>query len=276
MYLTVGLFGQDSTSTNIIDGNNLKQGHWIYYNDVKKLPDYRPNQKVEEGDYIDNRKNGNWIAYYSNDKVKHELTYQNNRPNGYAIFYHKNGNKSEEGIWKNNKWVGEYKYYYENGQIAYDWNYNESGKREGEQKYYHENGQLMIEGSWVGGKETGVITEYYANGDVKSKKQFNNGAFSAEQSKNFNRVNPKYDPSKENKYNNQEIKIQEKKDPVKATVFDGNGYHELKDRVGRPIRKGTFKDGFLIDGEVYQYDSAGKLIKTTKYSNGKVSEIINH
>ena len=49
-----------------------------------------------------------------------------------------NGKLSEEGLWQNNVWVGAYKYYYENGQMAYEFNYNSQGKREGPQKYYHE------------------------------------------------------------------------------------------------------------------------------------------
>jgi antitoxin component YwqK of YwqJK toxin-antitoxin module len=271
LLLSFGIKTYSQDSTNRVDGNNLKQGHWIYYNDVKKLPDYRPDQKVEEGDYVDNRKNGTWVTYYSNDKVKHELTYQNNRPNGFATFYYKNGNKSEEGIWKNNKWVGEYKYYYENGQMAYDWNYNESGKREGAQKYYHENGQLMIEGEWSQGKEKGVVKEYYANGDLKSERVFNDGQINADASKSFERVNPEYKEKPKPKENIQIVDNTQKQQ--KAGVFDGNGFHELKDRNGNVIRKGTFADGFLVDGEVYQYDSSGKLIKTTVYKEGKVSEI---
>ena len=44
--------------------------------------DYRSDQKVEEGDYKDNLKEGKWLKYYNNDRVKHELTYQNDLPSG--------------------------------------------------------------------------------------------------------------------------------------------------------------------------------------------------
>jgi antitoxin component YwqK of YwqJK toxin-antitoxin module len=262
---------QDSI-LNKIDLNNLKQGHWVYLNKIKKLPDYQPEQKVEEGDYVDSKKNGTWTTYYNNDRIKHELTFQNNRPNGYATFYYKNGEKSEEGVWKNNRWVGDYKYYFESGQIAYDWKYNSSGKREGVQTYYHENGQVMIEGEWNGGKESGMLKEYYANGDVKYEKHFADGVIKEDLTKKFTRVNPEYVA------NSQPDPIQEvkPKDPVKAGVFDGNGNHTLKDRNGRTLRKGEFKDGFLVNGEVFQYDSNGQKLKTTVYKGGKIAEIINH
>lgn len=276
MLFSAGLSAQDSSSINLIDANNLKQGHWVYRNDVKKLPNYAPNQKVEEGDYKDNLKEGKWLKYYNNDKVKHELTYQNDRPNGHAIFYYRNGNKSEEGIWKNNKWVGSYKYYYESGNIAYDWNYNASGKREGEQKYYHENGKVMIEGSWDNGKESGTVKEYFENGDIKSEKVYNNGVMDASQVKTYEKKpEPKVVEQPAEEESKPEIKTGGEEEKKKQ-VFDANGYQEIKDRNGRIVRKGTFQDGFLMDGEVYQYNSSGKKIKTTVYKGGKVREIINH
>lgn len=266
---------QDTASINFIDANNLKQGHWVYRNDVKKLPDYGPNQKIEEGDYADNLKEGKWLKYYNNDKIKHELTYQNDRPNGHAIFYYRNGKKSEEGIWKNNKWVGEYKYYYESGTLAYDWNYNASGKREGEQKYYHENGQLMIEGSWDNGKEAGTVKEYFSNGEIKSEKVYNDGVMDASKVKNYKKSpDPVVEAPKQEETAKESTEIVKKE--KKSTVFDANGYQEIKDRNGRIVRKGTFQEGFLLDGEVYQYNSTGKKIRTTVYKGGRVREIINH
>ena len=111
------LFAQNSKSgdsINRVDDNNMKQGHWIITNEEKKYPNFRPNQIVEEGKFTDSKRDGKWIFYYPNDKVKEILTYNNNRPNGYAVFYYANGNIKEEGLWKNNRWVGEYKFYYEN------------------------------------------------------------------------------------------------------------------------------------------------------------------
>ena len=126
---------------------------------------YLPITMKEEGKYVNGKKEGLWKFYYPSGKIKQEVTYKNNRPNGFVRIYYENGNVSEEGIWKGNKWVGKYKYYHKNGKLAYDWNYNENGKRDGVQKYYYENGNIMIEGNWKNGKENGVLREYDENGN---------------------------------------------------------------------------------------------------------------
>jgi len=268
-------------TTNRKDSNNKKQGHWVYTNQMKKLPDYRAEQIVEEGDYTDDRKTGKWIFYFNNDKVKHILTYTNNRPNGYAIFYYKNGQKKEEGTWKNNKWVGEYKYYYNNGNLRNDWKYNKSGKRTGVQKYYHENGQLKIEGSWSNGKEAGIITEYFIDGSVKSERVFNNGEIDAIASKKFN-ISEK--PGKvttlpivkKAKKTPSIITTKKAVIPVKSSPWNGTGERSFLNKKGKVIRKGDFENGYLINGVVYMYGANGKKIRTTYYKGGRMVRVENH
>lgn len=282
-FLALSSMAQNDT-VNLVDDNNLKQGHWVITNEEKKLPGYAPNQVVEEGRYKDNRKSGKWYFYFSNDKVKQILTYNNNRPNGYAVFYYKNGNKREEGIWKNNRWVGEYKYYYENGNLKNHWNYNENGQRTGVQKYFHENGKLMIEGEWTNGKESGYIKEYYENGAKKSERFFNDGKLEPEKTVNFE---PKPEPettedtatAKANESSkDSDFKWGERPDEktTDQTPFDGNGYYELKNKNGQVVRKGEFENGYLINGEVYQYTADGKIFRTTYYKEGRVIKIHNH
>lgn len=271
-------------TVNVVDDNNMKQGHWVITNEVKKLPGYAPDQVVEEGRYKDNRKSGKWYFYFSNDKVKQILTYNNNRPNGYAVFYYKNGNKREEGIWKNNRWVGEYKYYYENGNLKNHWNYNDNGQRTGVQKYYHENGKLMIEGEWNNGKESGYIKEFYENGAKKSERYFNDGKLEPEKTVNFE---PKPEPevvedtanaTSEKSTSEKDFKWGERPEEKEndQVPFDGNGYYELKNKNGQIVRKGDFENGYLINGEVYQYTADGKIFRTTYYKEGRVIKIVNH
>lgn len=279
------LFATAMDTLNRTDVNNMKQGHWVYTNQMKKLPDYAAEQIVEEGGYSDDRKTGKWIFYFNNDKVKHILTYTNNRPNGYAIFYYKTGKKREEGTWKNNRWIGDYKYYYENGNVRNDWKYNNNGKRTGVQKYYHENGQLKIEGSWNNGKEAGTITEYYIDGSVKSERVFNNGKIDNIASKNFNKsekagkvtivpvakVVKKVEPKK-----NPVIVTKEKKKPVNTSPWSGTGERSFLNKKGQVIREGHFENGYLMDGVVYMYTSDGKKFRTTHYKGGRMVKVENH
>ncbi len=298
-----GFEAQDTSKTNYIDENGLKQGHWIYTNAEKHLPGYRDDQLVEDGFFKDNLRVGIWKKYYENGNLEFELTYMGNRPSGYAVFYYRNGKVSEEGVWKNNRWVGEYKYYHENGKLKYEWKYNASGKREGVQKYYYENGQLMIIGSWNEGKEAGELKTYYSNGALKSEKFFNNGDILPDSTKTYptppNLVETEevvMDDKKDDEKTDNTSKQEEKKDsavisPKDTTIaiqplqtneqhpvgfFDGNGYYKLSDKNGRVSREGDFKKGFLMNGKVYRYNAEGTLEKTIVYKNGKVVEEIDN
>ena len=273
---------------NTVDENNMKQGHWVYTNKMKNLPNYKEEQVVEEGDYSDDKKTGKWFFYFNNDKVKHILTYKDNRPDGFAVFYYKNGNKREEGTWKNNKWIGYYKYYYKNGNIRNDWSYNQTGQRTGVQKYYYENGQLMIEGAWVSGKEAGTIVEYHEDGSVKSERNYMDGKIDVVATKMFN------PQEKAGKVTIKKVPVVAKvkdvpalgKTPANMTVkrvaktadspWNGTGERQFYNKKGQVIREGYFEKGYLMDGKVYMYNADGKKFRTTVYKAGKVMEELNH
>jgi len=165
----------NNDTINYTDANNLKQGNWIFFGKDKKIPGYKNDQIVEEGQYVDNSRTGVWKKYFPNANLQNEITYVNNRPNGHAKIYYENGNLKEEGLWKGNKWVGDYKFYHENGNVYQDFAFNTTGKREGVQKYFYDSGQVMIEGKWQEGKESGVVKEYYEDGEVKAEKFYSDG-----------------------------------------------------------------------------------------------------
>ena len=242
---------------NRIDDNNLKQGMWVVFNNDT-------GKKIDEGIYKNNKKNGIWKKYYKSGTIKSEITYLNNIPNGYAKFYYKNGNISEEGMWKINKWTGNYKYYFENGKLSYDWHYNSSGKRTGEQKYYHKNGNLMIEGNWSDGKESGVLKEYYADGSLKSEKNFADGKLDEASVKHFKKLEKTSAISKQQKTGKM------------VGEFTGNGYYKLYNKLKKIDREGEFSQGKLVDGKRYYYNNKGVLIKTSIYKNGKLIQNIDN
>ena len=261
------IFNNDTI--NRVDQNNRKYGYWVYFSKTES-------KKIEkEGNYVNNRKSGIWKTYYPSGVLKSEITYVNNRPNGYAKIYYKNGKLSEEGIWKGTKWVGKYNYYYENGKKAYEWSFNDNGKRSGVQKYYYESGKIRIEGDWQDGKENGVIKEYYEKGGVKSEKLFAAGSFNANSSK-F--------------YAEKKVKVEDIPDDTNATIskehitkenpnktykaFTGNGQHKLYNAYKKIDREGEFRNGKLINGKRYYYNSDGNLIKTVIYENGRVIKTI--
>ena len=103
---------------NMTDVNGKKQGQWIIFGRHAPSADYKPNQKISEGIYKDNRKTGVWIDYYPSGNIKNKVTFVEGRPHGPVYMYFQNGNIQEEGTWKNNRWVGNYKLTDENGTIT--------------------------------------------------------------------------------------------------------------------------------------------------------------
>ncbi len=259
---------------NKVDESNFKQGHWIYFGNMTNLPEYKSEQKVEEGKFQDNRKDGLWVKYFPNEKIQSEITFSNNRPNGEYKIYYDNGQLQEQGLWKNNRNTGAFKRYHDNGQPQQEFVFNEGGKRDGTQKYFHENGQLMIIGDIKEGKETGEFKEYFANGDLKSVKVFDEaGVLNAEKSKDFESVKPevKIVESKPDvpEKTTTAVVVKEEKANEALNVFNGEGQWTLYNKNKQVSQKGFFKGGRLKDGEKYVYDKDGILTTIEKYKGFK-------
>ncbi len=244
---------QTSTDTiNRTDSAGLKQGFWIIYqNDGSKIQ--------EKGLYKNNKKNGVWINFYSNGNTKSKITYNNGSPSGYATFFYENGKISEQGNWQKDHWVGPYKYYYESGQLSYDWNYDTSGKRTGEQIYYHANGEKKYEGKWEKGKNQGSLKVYNEKGNLIEEKIYANGKLTE----------------------SKKIDVQEKnEEPTKNEIpklkFSQTGNHTIFNDNGTIDVKGYFVNGYLYEGEKFTYNKDGKLLYVTYYKNGKKAGTKNY
>ncbi len=227
---------------NKVDANNLKQGVWVIF-------DNAGTQKLEEGTYVNNQKHGMWSTFYPNGKTKHAITYTKGSPRGKATFYYEDGSLWEEGIWEIDHWKGQYKFYYKNGQLAYDWFYNQEGKRTGTQKYYHENGVTKYEGEWINGKTVGNLKIYNDKGKLVTERVYNENGRLAQ--------NIHYET--------------EKSDENERTKFSGTGNHTVYNTLQKIEWKGFFVKGKLFNGTHYIYDDNGKHIKTEVYENGKVT-----
>lgn len=252
---------------NYIDENNLKQGFWKIFGRMKKLPDYQPDQVVEQGEYENSRKQGIWKMFYPNGKTKSEIAYVNSRPNGYYKTYYENGELEEEGEWKNNRNVGKFVRKHPNGEVAQEFEFNESGKRDGEQKYYYEDGSIMIVAQIKEGKEE-KVTEYYPDGSLKAEKVFVDGNLDVANTKVYEPKTPikpvettEKEPVKVVKVNKEEV--------VNKGTFDGNGQHKLYNKDKQISKDGLFKNYRLIDGKNYKYDENGILISIELIKNGR-------
>tara|TARA_B110000211_G_C14053261_1_gene542171 strand:- start:1029 stop:1907 length:879 start_codon:yes stop_codon:yes gene_type:complete len=275
-FLLIPFFG---FSQNKTDDNDRKQGHWVFTNKTRSLPGYKDAQIVEEGNFENSRKVGVWTFYFNNGKIKHTLTYFNNKPNGPATFYYKNGNLREKGVWKNNRWVGNYEMYYSNGNLKNEFKYSNQGVKNGPQKFYHKNGNLKISGTWNNGDEGTDIHEYTEDGKPNTKR-YKAGPAPVNKARKATDIKETIIVIKEEVIVDtipEKKKIITKKKINKArTAFDGNGYQEFKDRKGRNIRVGEFKNGYLIDGKTFEYDKKGKIVITKIIEKGKIVKIIDN
>jgi antitoxin component YwqK of YwqJK toxin-antitoxin module len=263
--------GQDTQTKAYTDANGLKQGYWTVLNSTKHLPGYSDQDKVEEGAYKDNLKQGLWLQYFPGGALKNKITFKDNRPEGYTVSYFASGKVCEEGIWKNNRWVGDYKLCYENGVVQHQFHYTDNGKRDGPQQYFYPNGQKMIDCNFSAGKQTGASTEYYDDGSVKAKENFNNGELDQSSSQTFP---PKANSTPDNaaveaakdapKPQVTQVKADEKPN-IPQTPFNGQGYWKLYNKNKQIVKDGNFVNGHLADGKEYIYNDDGILKRIAVY-----------
>ena len=109
-----------SDTINNTDLKGKKQGHWIILGKDKQKTCFKSYEKIEEGYYINNKKNGIWTEYYCNGFVKSVLTFFEGRPDGLQKTFYDNGQIKDVGFWRKNKWEGVHKKYSKEGKQIID------------------------------------------------------------------------------------------------------------------------------------------------------------
>lgn len=264
-------FELNGTDTiNKVDANRKRQGYWMIKAKPPKYRQYPLGNLVEEGMYINSRKEGLWKKYYPSTKLKSEITYKGSRPFGAYTLYYENGNTEEAGNWERTKNTGGFKRYHPNGKVAQQFTFTPSGKRTGKQTYYYPNGKLRLEGTWNEGVETGEQKEYYENGDLMSVKKFNNGELDKASFESYAPKTTQVDPIEKIVAEGEEIKVTvSKEEKPNQGAFDGNGYKKLFNRDRHISKDGVFKNYRLIDGKQFKYDENGLLVQIMIFKGGK-------
>lgn len=265
---TFELNGTDTI--NKIDISRKRQGYWMIKAKPPKFKDYPVGNLVEEGSYVNSRKEGLWKHYFPSTKLKSEITYKGSRPFGPYKLYYENGKLEEDGNWERTKNTGNFKRYHENGQLSQNFTFTPSGKRSGKQVYYYPNGKLRLEGTWNEGLESGEQKEYYENGDLMSVKKFNGGTMDPASVQTYASKTPVKDAVKKMVDEGKEIKITaSKEDEANQGGFDGNGYKKLFNRNKQIAKDGIFENFRLVDGKNYKYDENGILIQIMIFKGGR-------
>ena len=263
----IGLFidGFVFLSQNSHDSKGKKTGKWIFKGKDHPKSGYAENLRVEEGNFVNGRKEGIWVKYHKDGRtIKLKGNYTNNRPTGFYIRYFKNAKKHEEATFIQDMYKGTYNRYYSNGKLAYSGNYNNSGDESGLIQYYYKNGNLQLEYTAKNGKPYGKIKNYYRNGSLKRVIVLN------AEGKRSSAIN--YDLSVE-----KPVKVVVKK-PVVAPVvknpnthglkFDFFGYNKIYNANDEIWMDGIFKNGKLWDGKLYEYDEDGIIQKVKVFKKG--------
>lgn len=262
-----GTIKNDQDAINQKSEDGKKQGKWIYFGKDRPETGTPPAGKVEEGKYIDDRKEGFWIKYFTDGvtpKLKGEFT--NNRPEGVYYKFYPNGKLREKGTYENSSYKDSLVRFHENGVLEYEAHYNAAGKEQGRVNYYYPNGQLEFVYFSVNGVQVGEAIRYWPNGDVKEMITFN-AAGNIIASTQKEPVHPIKDAATTQQTTEKAPNV-----GTKPVVLSGkwqfNGYNKIYNSENEIWQDGIFKDGRLWDGKVYVYDKDGILLKVKVFKNG--------
>ncbi|MBP5366726.1 MAG: hypothetical protein J6Y82_12545 [Bacteroidales bacterium] len=227
----------DSTEINR-ETDGVREGFWR----IEGI-----NGKVEEGNYAAGKKVGIWKTT-KNGIIQSEVTFTDGQAIGEATIYFPDGTLMEKGYWNIDHWEGGYDRYHENGKKACQFTYDKRGRREGRQLYFHENGKVLYDGEWKGGKIVGTLSMFNDQGQKVLERNYSESG--------------KFEGATE-------IQVSAAKANVSAE-FTGTGNFTLYNLKGKVERKGYFRQGKLIDGEMYIYNASGTLQRTDVYKNGEL------
>jgi antitoxin component YwqK of YwqJK toxin-antitoxin module len=255
----------DGDTINRIDENNLKQGFWKIFGNMRKLKEYEPTQVIEQGKYANSRKQGLWTKFFSSGKTKSEIEYKNSRPNGAYRTYFENGQIEEEGSWKNNRNTSNFKRYYENGQVSQQFAFNPTGKRDGRQIYFYENGQVMIEADIEAGKEK-FVKEFYEDGSIKAEKNFIDGKLDVANTKVYESAEPIKEKKPEGVI---QVVTVSKDEYVNSGDFKGDGKYKMYNADRQISKDGLFQAYRFMEGKQYIYNDNGILTQVKLFKDGR-------
>jgi len=264
LFLSVQFYAQNKRNSS-----GKREGKWVFTG--KELPQtgVSKDTKVEEGYYVNGRKQGQWIKYYKDGKTpKLKGNYSDNRPEGPYTRYHTNGKIAEQGTFGKNGYKGPLTRYYENGQVAYKANFNNEGQESGLVQHFHPNGRLALSYTVKAGEVRGKVARYDQQGQLLSSFQIDDtGKIGAAQ-----KASPKQVQVVPHVGQTQDVTIYPPhltNPKMKGLRFVPNGYNKVYNANDEIWMDGEFKNGQLFDGKVYDYDQDGILQKVRIFKNGK-------
>ena len=139
--------------------------------------------KIAEGNYTQDKKNGIWTIWRHNGgHKKSEVTYVDGHQQGKETNWHENGKKKSEGLnryydWTDSRKDGLWTTWYDNGQIESKgkWDVKNkvaSGRKNGKWEEWYKNSNKKTEVEYKDGYKVGTETTWYSTGKKRSKTQW--------------------------------------------------------------------------------------------------------
>ncbi|MBS4056892.1 MAG: toxin-antitoxin system YwqK family antitoxin [Bacteroidales bacterium] len=146
----------------IMSENGQKQDAWI---------EYYPDGKVKaRGNYLNDKKTGNWEFYYPGGQIEQQGAYdKNGQLTGKWIWFYSSGQRQREESYRNGLADGLSTEFEANGKIITQGEYLE-GMEEG--YWLYDYGDYREEGDYQRGLRTGLWKDFYPNGKLAFEGKF--------------------------------------------------------------------------------------------------------
>lgn len=248
-----------SDTLNRKDELGRKQGHWIYYGSDRPEALVTINGKVEEGDYLNDRKEGFWIKYHSDGMTPKLIgMYAQNRPKGEYEKFHENGRLKEIGYFKKNLYHDTLRRYFDNGSLEYIAYYDSLGKTSGIVQYFYPNKQLEFTYKSESGRVLDSTIRYYMNGDLKMIKYYDHSNLVTD-SIIFAPVHPMID------YNDNPQQDSSRKYQIELM----SNTELISGKLTQSDLEVRIPDSRLIDRKVVDHNKSGEFASIIYYIRGK-------
>ena len=167
------------------DGSVKKTGTYLYGVAEGTHKEYSPEGKItgakvyHEGNLIGEglideagNKQGAWLEYHPDGKIKAKGNYINGVKTGEWVFYYPNGKVEQKGLYdKKGRPQGLWQWFYDSGKLLREENYL-NGKREGTLTEWSDTGAVITKGEYIDGMKEGKwffqIQDYREEGMYKN------------------------------------------------------------------------------------------------------------